>query len=247
MISDMDTQAGKLLDELDDAGLSTNTLVIFFSDHGRGLPRGKRWLYDSGIQVPLIIRWPGHIVPGSRNEELVSLLDMAPTMLKLADISPPVAMQGRVMLGKEKEKEPQFLFQTRDRMDEVHDMSRSVRDARFKYIKNFYPEKPYSQVIEYAERTPTMKELRRLHEDSTLTGSATLFFQPRKPAEELYDTKADPFEINNLAGDPEHIKPLEIMRQALETWQQKTGDKGFMPESTTQKPAGKKREKRLKP
>lgn len=239
MIAQMDTKAGELLAELDAAGLSTNTLVVYFSDHGRGLPRGKRWLYDSGIQVPLIVRWPGHIAPASRNGELVSLLDMAPTMLAAADITPPDAMQGRVIFGDEKETEPKQLFQTRDRMDETHDMIRSVRDNRFKYIKNFHPEKPYDQIIEYVERNPTMKELRRLHQDGTLTGSATLFFQPSKPAEELYDTKTDPHEIKNLAADPAHSEKLNQMRQALATWQKETKDRGHEPEKKRRKRTGK--------
>jgi len=233
MIAEMDIQAGRLLDELEKDGLATNTIVMFYSDHGVGLPRGKRWLYDSGTRVPLIVRWPGHIKPGSESGELVSLLDLAPTVLSLAGLPSPATLQGRTFMGPEKQPEPQYLFQTRDRMDETYDAMRSVRGRQFRYIKNFYPEKPYDLVVKYAEKTPTLQELRRLHGEGKLVWPQTWFFQKRKPAEELYDTKADPWEIRNLAADPAYASQLGSMRRALELWELTTNDKGLHPDQNS--------------
>jgi uncharacterized sulfatase len=242
-IAEMDIQAGRLLDELQADGLATNTLVVYFSDHGRALPRGKRWLYDTGLRVPLIMRWPGKIEPGTKDDELVSLMDMGPTMLSAMGLKVPGNMQSRVVMGSGKQPEPKYLFYTRDRMDETYDMMRAVRDHKFKYIKNFYPEKPYDQVVKYAENTPTLQELRRLHKEGKLTGPATLFFAKAKPAEELYDTVNDPDELKNLATDPQYKEQLQTMRQALEDWQKKTHDKGLLPEPPEQVAVEKKKGK----
>jgi uncharacterized sulfatase len=233
-ISQMDIEVGAILDELAADGYATNTIVMYYSDHGRGLPRGKRWLYDSGLQVPLIVRWPGHVEAGTKDEPLVSLLDMAPTVLSLAGVEVPDVMQGRIFMGDQKQSAPECLFFTRDRMDETHDMSRAVRDDRYKYIKNFYPERPYDQPINYLERNPTMQEMRRLDKAGKLSGPQALYFQGKKPAEEFYDTQADPHEINNLADDPQHAERLKKMRIALEQWQKTTGDKGLEPEPKSQ-------------
>lgn len=230
MISVMDLQAGEILAQLEEDGLTSSTIVFFFSDHGRGLPRGKRWVYDSGIWTPLLVRWPGTLSPGSVNEELVSFIDFAPTVLSLAGVPVPAHMRGRIFLGKEKGPEPEFVFAARDRMDTTLDTIRAVRDRRWKYIRNFAPEKPYAQVIAYGEKTPTMQELRRLHADGQLSGAQTLFFRPSKPVEELYDTLADPHEVRDLASLPEHAGRLARMRQALADWQRETGDLGLIPE-----------------
>jgi uncharacterized sulfatase len=244
IIAEMDHQVANFLKQLDEDGLATNTIVMFFSDHGVGLPRGKRWLYDSGTQVPLMVRWPGHVKPGTTNEELVSLLDMAPTLLSLAGVPPVERMEGRRFMGERKQPEPKYLFQTRDRMDETYDMMRSVRGRQFLYIKNFYPEKPYDLVIQYAEQTPTLKELRRLNAAGALEWPATWFFQKEKPADELYDTAADPWEIKNLADDPAQADRLKEMRTALEKWQKATGDKGLVPETSIPPQEPKKKNRR---
>jgi uncharacterized sulfatase len=243
-ISQVDIEAGRILRQLAEDGLATNTIVFFFSDHGTGMPRQKRWLYDAGLQVPLVVRWPGELEPGQRNEELVSLIDLAPTLLNIVGLDVPEEMQGRIFLGKDKQPEPQYVFATRDRVDEQEELSRAVRDRRFKYIRNFWPEVPYSQSSAYADENPTMMEMRSMHEDGTLTGPATLFFAAEKPVEELYDTRTDPHEIRNLANDPAYAPQIGEMRQALKQWQQDVNDT-MEPESEEQRAkAGLKRQQR---
>ena len=147
LVTVMDRQAGQLLQALEDDGLADDTVVFFYGDHGRGLPRAKRWVYDSGLHVPLIVRWPGRLEAGTTRDDLVSFLDLAPTVLSLAGAEAPVHMQGRVFLGDGVEPAPEYLFFTRDRMDSVHDRIRAVRDRRYKYIRNFEPGLPYAQHI----------------------------------------------------------------------------------------------------
>ena len=230
LITAMDLQAADLLRELDEAGLSDNTIVFFYGDHGRGLPRAKRWIYDSGLQIPLLIRWPGVIEAGSAREDLVSFIDFAPTLLSIARAPIPAQMQGRVFLGPGTQPEPDYIFGARDRMDETYDIIRAARDRRYKYIRNFQPEKPHSQPIEYMDQMPTLQVWRRLHGEGKLTGPQKLFFQVPKPPEELYDTLNDPHEINNLAGDPDQKERLETMRARLERWMEETGDLALVPE-----------------
>ena len=230
LVSVVDRRVGNVLQKLEELGLDQNTVVFFFGDHGRGLPRGKRWVYDSGIHVPLIVRWPGRIEAGSVREDLVCFLDFAPTVLSLAGVPPPEALDGRVFLGPEQEREPKYIYAARDRMDETYDRIRAVRDRRFKYIRNFQPELPYAQRISYMEEMPTMQEWRRAHAAGELSGPSKLFFAERKPAEELYDTDNDPHEIRNLASDPDWAEQLNTMRQALDDWMESTGDLGAVPE-----------------
>ncbi len=244
-ISQMDFEFGQILNQLVQDGLTTNTVVCFFSDHGRGMPRGKRWLYDSGLRVPLIIRWPGVTDPDkARNLEMVSLIDMAPTVLAIAGVPAPPYMSGRIIVGPQAEVDPGQIFATRDRMDEVHDMSRAVRGKRHLYIRNFYPERPYSTPIQYMDKNPTMKEWRRLNAEGKLTGPQALFFQPAKPAEELYDVMADPHQIHNLADDPAQAKKLKEMREMLDRWQKTTKDRGFEPEQNLEEPGQDRKEKK---
>jgi N-sulfoglucosamine sulfohydrolase len=230
MITAMDIRKGQILKELEDDGLATSTIVFFWSDHGRGLPRGKRWLYDSGLHVPLIVRFPDGQSSGSTRDDLVSLMDLGPTLLSLAGIKPPDYMQGRALMGEYKAPAPEFLFFTRDRMDETHDMIRSLRGERFRYIRNFFPERPYSLRTAYGEKSPVMQEIRRLHEDGQLTGPQALFMRPQKPAEEFYDTSSDPHEINNLVESEKHAAEVARMRRALDDWMKATGDLGPIPE-----------------
>jgi uncharacterized sulfatase len=225
-----DYQVGDVLAWLEKNGLADNTIVCLFGEHGRGMPREKRWPYDSGIHVPLVVRWPGKVQPGTTREDLVSLIDMAPTMLTLAGASVPARMQGQVILGDSKAKEREFVFSTRDRMDEAEDRIRSVRDKRYHYLRNFHPELPYAQRIAYNEESPTMRAWRKLNEEGKLTGAPALFFAVTKPKEELYDTEADPDEIHNLAKDPKYRQVLVKMRGALNKWIKDTKDMGAIPE-----------------
>jgi N-sulfoglucosamine sulfohydrolase len=229
-LTETDRWAGEILRQLEEDGLLDNTIVFFWGDHGDGLPRAKRWLYDSGLQVPLLVRWPGVTVPGSVNDELVSLLDLAPTVLAMAGVARPVHLQGRVIVGPEKEAEPEYLFASRDRVDLVYDMVRSVRDRRYKYVRNFHPELPYVLHVPYRNQTPIMQELFRAHADGSLSDVQRLWMADRRPVEELYDTRVDPHEVRNLAGDPRHREVLSRMRVALDGWMQETGDLGLVPE-----------------
>ncbi len=229
-ISEMDRQVGEILRRLEEDGLADETIVVFWSDHGKGLPRGKRWLYDSGIHVPLIVRWPGKIAPGTVREDLVSLIDLAPTMLALAGVPVPEYMQGRVFLGPKTQPEPEYVFAHRDRMDETYDLFRCVRGRRFLYIRNFEPQRPYSQTVQYMDLMPAMQQWRRLAAADKLNAVQGLWFVPHKPVEELYDTQRDPHNLHNLAGDPQYRHVLQEMRQALEKWQVEVGDLGMIPE-----------------
>jgi uncharacterized sulfatase len=230
LITAMDDQVGDILRQLEEDGLADDTIVFFYSDHGRGLPRAKRWIYDSGIHVPLIIRWPGRLEPGSVRDDLVSFVDFGPTVLSIAGVPVPEHMQGRPFLGEQKAEPRDCIFAARDRMDETYDIIRAVRDKRFKYIRNFKPGRPYAQYIDYMEQMPTMREMRRLNKAGELVGPQKIFFLPEKPEEELYDTRADPHEIRNLAGSPEHRETLERMRAVLKKWMAETHDLGLIPE-----------------
>jgi arylsulfatase A-like enzyme len=226
----VDYRVGDILRELEEKGLATNTVVLFFGDHGRGLPRSKRWVYDSGLHVPLLARWPGTIQPGSVREDLVSFIDFAPTMLALAGAAVPTNMQGQVFLGPKTAPERQYVFAARDRMDEAPDRIRSVRSKRFQYIRNFHPELPYAQRIDYMEEMPTMRVWRTLNYEGRLTPPQKLFFQLTKPAEELYDLDSDPHEIHNLAGQSRYDSVLKEMRAALDQWMAGTHDLGAISE-----------------
>ncbi len=233
---------GGVLEQLDEDGLADDTIVWIWGDHGRGLPRGKRWVYDSGLQAPLLVRIPekwralvegdraGSWQPGSVNADLVAFVDFAPTVLSLAGIDIPKHMQGQAFLGAKKPMSRKYVFAARDRMDERYDVIRAVRDKQFKYIRNFMPHLPYAQRIAYMDLMPTMREWRRLHADGKLDGPAAAFFQATKPIEELYDTELDPHEIKNLAGDPSYAKKLGELREELVKWMIQTQDLGLVPE-----------------
>jgi uncharacterized sulfatase len=236
-----DKEVGRILKQLDDDGLSDSTIVFFWGDHGRGLPRHKRWIYDSGIRVPLIIRWPGQLQAGSVSDELVAFVDFAPTLLSLAGLELPMHLQGRAFLGPKKASPREHIYAARDRMDETLDIIRAVRDKRWKYIRNFRPDLPYAQHIAYMDEMPTMKEWRRLAAEDKLVGPQKLFFASTKPTEELYDTVSDPHEVNNLADDPQHAATLARLRAVQDSWRDAVGDLGLMAEADVmerQRPGG---------
>ncbi|MBI1928580.1 sulfatase-like hydrolase/transferase [Candidatus Poribacteria bacterium] len=224
-----DERVGQILNELRADGLTENTIVFLWSDHGEGLPRGKRWPYDAGIRIPLLVRWPGQLEPGSVCEDLVSLIDLGPTVLSLAGIEVPSHLQGQPFLGP-RATQREYVFATRDRYDESYDMVRAVRDKRYKYIRNFYPEKPYLLWIPYRNRHPVMQEIWRLHAEGKLEGPQQLLFRQCRPVEELYDLENDPYELHNLANAPEHRSTLIRMRKALDDWRNEYGDMGEISE-----------------
>lgn len=229
-IAVMDAQAGEILSQLQEDGLAENTIVFFWSDHGDGMPRHKRWLYDSGLHVPMIIHVPGQ--DAAVNEDLVSFLDLAPTVLSLAGVEPPAHMQGHALMGAYAGEAGghSYVYAARDRFDEQYDMARAVRDTRFKYIRNYRPEKPYVLWMAFANVMPTMQELHRLHMAEELDAIQSLWMADSRPVHELYDTDSDPFEINNLAYDPAHGSTLSRMQEALDNWMQTSGDWGLASE-----------------
>jgi N-sulfoglucosamine sulfohydrolase len=233
-IGEMDAQEGEILKQLEDDGLAENTIVFYWSDHGDGVPRAKRSLYDSGLRVPLMIRWPkalgSTIAPGSVRDELVSFIDLAPTVLALAGLAIPAHLQGRVLVGPRATAAPEFVFAARDRMDIEYDMMRSARDTRFLYIRNFSPELPYAGHIIYRNQSAIMQEWFRLQAQRKLTGPAALWMRTTRPAEELYDTQADPYQVHNLSGEPAHRATLARMRSAVTEWMARIGDQGLINE-----------------
>jgi N-sulfoglucosamine sulfohydrolase len=229
-IARVDQQAGEVLDQLESDGLAEKTIVFFWSDHGDGLPRAKRWLYDSGTHIPLIVRWPDGLAPGTVSGQLISSIDLGPTVLSLAGVPIPYHMQGRAFLGPQAASPRARLFSARDRFDESYDMVRSVRDFRFRYVRNYYPDKPYVLWIPYRNRSPLMQELLRLDAEDALEGPQKLWFRDHRPPEELYDCQEDPFQVHNLVGDVEHQAILERLRRALDDWRAETGDLGDVPE-----------------
>ncbi|MEK7408903.1 MAG: sulfatase-like hydrolase/transferase [Acidobacteriota bacterium] len=236
LVTAMDYQAAGVLSQLEQDGLAEGTIVFYWGDHGVGLPRAKRWLYDSGTRVPLIIRIPEKFragnqgKPGSVSDELVSFIDLAPTVLNLAGVKIPAHMQGRAFLGSNPTPPRQYVYGVRDRMDERYDTVRSVRDKRYRYIRNYVSFKPYYQHMNTPEGGPTMRELRRLHALGKLTPAAAQFMADRKPIEELYDLESDPHEVRNLAASAEHREALERLRAAHLKWMLDTRDLGLVPE-----------------
>lgn len=227
----MDSEVGEILQQLEEDGLLEETIVFFFSDHGDGLPRAKRWLYDSGLHVPFIIRWPDGRDTGTIDEELHSFVDLAPTMLSLANIPIPDHMQGQAFLGEQRSPPRRYVYATKDRMDPALDNARATRDTRFKYIYNYHPDRPFVQFLPYRDQMALMRELLQYHEEDRLEGPERLWFRQTKPAEELYDTVDDPHEINNLADDPAYREKLEELRAELVRWQEETGDLALIPET----------------
>jgi len=229
-IEQSDRELGELLRQLEKDGLTENTIVFHWSDHGP-LPRGKRWPYDSGIRVPLIIRGPGHLEPGGVSDRLISTVDLGPTVLSLAGVEIPRHMQGRAFLGPQAQPPRDYIYASRDRYDESYDMMRAVRDKRFKYIRNDRPDLPYLLWIPYRNRHPILQEMWRLYMAGQLTGPQLLMFQSTRPVEELYDTEADPYELHSLAGDSAYENELIRLRGALDDWLEDVGDMGMIPEA----------------
>lgn len=233
----LDGQVAAKLKALAEDGLAENTIVFYYSDNGGVLPRSKRFLQESGTRVPLIVYYPPrwrHLAPappGSRIKDPVSFVDFAPTVLSLAGVKVPGYMQGHPFAGPAKTAPNEFIFTTRDRMDERYDMMRMVADARWLYIRNYRPDLPYVQPLEYMFRARGYQSWARMAREGKLT-SATARFWGEKPTEELYDMQADPDSVNNLAGSGAHRATLERMRAALKQRVVEVKDNGFLPEGS---------------
>ena len=236
-ITAMDQKVAEKLAEIEEAGLSDETVVFFFGDHGSGMPRSKRCVKDSGLRVPMIVYVPEslqHLVPHDYmreglSERLVSFVDLAPTMLSLAGIATPRTMQGHAFLGLHATPPQPYLFGFRGRMDERYDMVRSVTDGRFLYVRNYLPLFPAGQHVRYMFITPTTRVWKDLFDRGTLPTAQARFWEPR-PAEELYDLRDDPDEVHNLADSPQHQDKLRQLRSVQRNWVLETRDLGFLPE-----------------
>ena len=230
-VEEMDRQVGELLTQLKEDGLYENTIIFFYSDHGDGLPFVKRELYQRGLKVPLLIRFPNAARAGTVDDQLISFVDFAPTVLSLAGVKLPEHLQGQAFLGNQQAKHPRkYIFAARDRMDTEYDRVRAVNDGRFTYLRNYQPERPYYQNITYRLQLKSMQEILRLREAGTLNQQQAYWFRPVKPAEELFDTKADPYEFTNLAENPAYRQKLQELRHQLEQWTETFGDLGSIPE-----------------
>ncbi|MBN1925227.1 MAG: sulfatase-like hydrolase/transferase [Prolixibacteraceae bacterium] len=226
----LDSQIKEKLDELEADGLRENTIVFFFSDHGGPLPRGKREHYDSGLRVPFVVYIPGR-EGGARIEEMISFVDLAPTMLSLAGMKPLSYMQGQAFLGKFKSvNEREYIYGSGDRFDEHSDMCRTVRDKRFMFVKNFHPELPSYKDVAYRKNIDMMNELLRLHNNGELDSLQEYYFREVKQEEEFYDCEKDPYQLHNLINDTSYGVEIERMRNELQRWREEVDDKGVVPE-----------------
>jgi arylsulfatase A-like enzyme len=228
-IAFMDRRVQSILDELEADGLLDTTIVIWTTDHGDGLPRGKRSLYDSGTRVPMIVRLPHSMGAGTVNEELVSFVDMAPTILSVAGVPVPDYIQGRVFLGEQKGVEPDYIYTAADRNDQVYRSGKGVRSREYKYIRNAKPEQPYFVPDYYQDISTIMAELWAGKKADTLNDVQMANFRPR-PGEELYRIADDPHEVHNLALAPAYGEQLATMRAALDAWNERIGDLSRLPE-----------------
>jgi arylsulfatase A-like enzyme len=237
--SELDRKVGLILRQLEADGLADETIVVFTADNGQAHVRGKQFCYEEGLHVPLIIRWakrfpmPARYQPGMVDDRLIEAIDLAPTFLAIAGEPKPTGMQGRVFLGDRAEPLRQFAFGARDRCDETVFRLRTVRDDRYRYIRNFTPDRPFLQPNEYKERSyPVWNLLKELDAQGKLTPAQRVLTAPTMPPEELYDLQADPHEIRNLATsrDPGHRAALVRLRDVLGRWIEETGDLGRIPE-----------------
>ncbi len=224
-----DWEVGRIVQRLKDAGELQRTVIIFWTDHGISHVRAKQFLYDAGIHVPLVVRGPG-VAAGKVRDDLVEHIDIAAATLALAGLPRPASMQARDFFAKEYVPK-EFVFAARDRADETVDRIRSVRSAQFKYLRNFYPSRPYLQPNRYKDEKAIVQAMRRLHAEKKLTPEQALIMADTRPREELYDLKADPHELRNLAADPAHAVALAKHRAALDDWIARTDDQGRVPES----------------
>ena len=236
---ELDRKVGRILAQLAADGLASNTIVVFMGDNGQAMVRGKQFLYEEGLHVPLIIRWPRGVAappgfnPGHDEPRLIEAIDLTASTLAWAGVKKPAAMQGRVFLGDGAEPPRELAFAARDRMDETVMRHRTVRDARYRYIKNFTPEAPFFSPNAYkAKQYPVWKLMQQLHAEGKLNAVQEILCQPNMPAEELYDLETDPHEITNLAAspNPEHQAALKKLRAAVEQWIEQTGDRGRLPD-----------------
>ncbi|MDJ0919899.1 MAG: sulfatase [Henriciella sp.] len=224
-----DAQLGALYDDLEAEGLLDETILIVSTDHGDGLPRMKRSLYDSGLHVPFVIRYPDGWGAGTVETELVSFVDLAPTILSWAGVDIPEWMHGRDISGPDRDQERNHVFAAHDRIDTVMNHRRAVRDERFKYIRNYRLNDPYFERVDFRDAQPSMKALWAGFAAGTLPPAAEVLFAPL-PEDQLYDTQSDPHEVENLAGNPDYAWLQAELEAALDDWLGIVGDMAAQPE-----------------
>jgi uncharacterized sulfatase len=238
-ITEMDGLFAEKLKEMEDAGLAEDTIVFFYGDHGAGMPRHKRWPYNSGLRVPFIVHFPKkwqHLAPkgyadGAQSEELICFIDLAPTLLSIIGLPAPEFLQGRAFCGSHAKPAPEFLHGFRGRMDERIDLVRSATDGRYVYLRQYMPHLPYGQYVNYMMQMPTAQVWKKVYDEGKATPEQAMFWKPTKPVEELYDLQSDPHEVKNLAQDSAHAVTLEKLRAAHGQHMKATRDLGFIPEA----------------
>mgnify|MGYP006276357695 FL=1 len=241
-VMEMDRQLGQVLHELEESGEAENTIVFYYSDHGGVLPRSKRYMFESGLRVPLVVYVPPkyeHLVPENATGRMVSFVDLAPTVLSIAGIEPPDWMQGTAFLGRFSGEPREMIHAYRARMDERYDLVRAVRDTSFLYVRNYMTNRIYGQHVSYLWRSRSMQEWGRLYQADGLNALQSRFFQ-NKPAEELYYVKDDPHNVRNLANEAEYSETLQRFRQINRDWILENRDLGFIQEYRINNLSGQK-------
>ena len=227
----LDDQLGKIIKQLKEDGLYENSIIFFYGDHGGPFPRHKRALYDTGIKLPLVIKFQDNIKENNYDDQLLSFIDFAPTLLSWAGIAPPKVMQGKARFGVYKDSaENNYIFATSDRFDEMYDKLRAVRTKRFKYIRNYNPEISNALAVKYREQMPMMQNMMTLQTLGKLDSIPSLWFRTPKPEEELYVMENDPFELVNLSNQVQFQDTLVHLRKVLNSWVKETNDLGRTPE-----------------
>ena len=236
-IEDMDAQVGQLMKELEELGLAENTIVFYYGDNGGVLARSKRYVYESGTRIPFVVRIPvnyKNLYPASRTgqkvDRIISFVDLVPTLLNITGVEIPSYLQGHAFLGENTKGDPQYAFMTRGRMDERYDMSRAVRDARFRYIRNYMPFRIYGQHLDYLFNAPSAQSWETAYKEGKCNATQSIFWNT-KPVEELYDLEIDPWEVKNLAYDKAYKDVILRMRGALTNWMKTVKDVGLIPET----------------
>ena len=230
-IYEMDRQTQALFDQLKEDGLWDKTIIIWYSDNGGPLPRGKREIYESGALIPFMIRLPDGYNKGEMEDRLVMFADIPPTILSLLGMEPPKYMQGSAFLGKYEAKPREFVYGAHDRMDEQVDKLACVRDARFRYIRNYMPEQAgYTPNAYRLQKIPMAGRMAELFAEGKLNEAQSKWFIAPRPVEEFYDVKADPFELNNLINDPAYVADIARLKKEYDHWINDYNQDWFLPE-----------------
>jgi arylsulfatase A-like enzyme len=239
-VSEADRKIGLILEQLAADGLADDTIVIFFGDHGQCHVRGKQFCYEEGLHIPLVIRWPKNFPapagaePGTVDRRLVEAIDLTATTLDLAGVAKPATMAGRVLYGAHREPDRQYIFGARDRCDETVFRLRTVRDARYRYIRNFTPNQPFLSANKYKENSyPVWNLIKQLHSEGKLNPVQDVLAHPTMPPEEFYDLQADPYEMHNLVGSATDRAELDRLRSVLDKWLVDSDDQGRFPEAAS--------------